>query len=62
MKKSKFLMHLLLTIVFVGTACSGNDNDPSDKEASVKLANSEDFGTYLVDANGKTLYFFGYEL
>src|SRR5882724_10873499 len=65
-------MRALWGVALLGllAACSSSDANPSNPgsgsppaaPASLKLASSAKFGNYLVDGNGRTLYFFAVDL
>ena len=43
-------------------ACGGSDGSPQSNGPSLKLATSQRVGSYLVDGNGRSLYYFGEDL
>ncbi len=63
MKNAKKIFNLICALlVILFSACSEDENDgyqpTPDESASVELTSSNQFGKYLVDAAGRTLYFF----
>lgn len=60
-KLQKFLLQciILFAVILVAAACSSDDNyTPPAPVMQVKLATNATHGNYLVDKDGRTLYFF----
>lgn len=61
LKLQKNLLHglALLALILAAASCSSDDSyTPPDAAMQVKLATHAQYGAYLVDNDGRTLYFF----